>query len=190
VKRLAIFTLFAVFALTAAVPAQDKKNPVVVMDTSMGTIKIELFADKAPITVKNFLQYVDDKFYDGTIFHRVIADFMIQGGGFTPGLNQKKTREAIKNEAGNGVSNVRGTLAMARTPNPDSATAQFFINVKDNTRLDRSGDSAGYAVFGKVIDGMAVVDKIKAVQTGNQGGHGDVPVQDVVIKSVRRADQK
>jgi cyclophilin family peptidyl-prolyl cis-trans isomerase len=142
--------------------------------------------------VKNFLKYVGDKHYDGTIFHRVIPDFMIQGGGFEPGLKEKATNAPIKNEAGNGVSNERGTVAMARTNVPDSATAQFFINVKDNKFLDRanSRDKVGYAVFGKVIEGLDVVDKIRRVETANQGGHGDVPVQDVVIKSVRRADAK
>jgi len=190
VKQLPWLTLFAAFALSATASAQEKKNPVVVMDTSLGKIKIELFADKAPITVKNFLKYVGDKHYDGTIFHRVIADFMIQGGGLMPGLNPKDTNPPIKNEAGNGLSNVRGTLAMARTDDPDSATAQFFINVVDNKRLDHSNDSAGYAVFGKVVEGMGVVDKIKQVQTGNQGRLRDVPLQDVVIKSLRRADAK
>jgi cyclophilin family peptidyl-prolyl cis-trans isomerase len=169
-----------------AASGQDKKNPVVIMDTSHGKIVVELFEDKAPVTVKNFLGYVDDKHYDGTIFHRVIPTFMIQGGGMEPGLKEKRTKAPIVNEAGNGVANERGTLAMARTDNPDSATAQFFINVKDNPFLNRSGDSAGYAVFGKVIDGMDVVDKIKQVETGRQGGHKDVPVKDVVIRSVRR----
>jgi cyclophilin family peptidyl-prolyl cis-trans isomerase len=166
----------------------QEKNPVVVMDTSAGKITIELFADKAPITVKNFLQYADDKHYDGTIFHRVIADFMIQGGGMEPGLKEKKTRDPIKNESTNGLANERGTLAMARTNVPDSATSQFFINVKDNAFLDKAKarDNVGYAVFGKVIDGMDVVDKIRRVETGNSGGHENVPVQDVVIRSVRR----
>ncbi|MCI0639107.1 MAG: peptidyl-prolyl cis-trans isomerase [Gemmataceae bacterium] len=161
---------------------------MVVMDTSHGKITIELFADKAPITAKNFLQYVDDKFYDGTIFHRVIADFMIQGGGMEPGLKEKKTRATIKNESTNGLSNERGTIAMARTPAPDSASSQFFINVVHNKGLDRANakDKVGYAVFGKVLDGMDVVDKIRRVDTSNQGGHGDVPVQDIVIRSVRR----
>lgn len=170
-------------------PPKDTENPVVVIDTSMGSIKLELYADKAPITVKNFLEYVDKKHYDGTIFHRVINDFMIQGGGFEPGMKEKPTGAPIKNEAGNGLSNVRGTIAMARTPNPDSATAQFFINVKDNKFLDRTGDSprqAGYAVFGRVIDGMEVVDKIKQVPTGSRAGHDDVPLQDVIIRSVTR----
>jgi cyclophilin family peptidyl-prolyl cis-trans isomerase len=162
-------------------------NPVVVMETSMGTIKIELFEDKAPITVKNFLQYVEDKHYDGTIFHRVIPTFMIQGGGMESGLKEKKTRDPIKNESNNGLSNLKGTIAMARTPKPDSATSQFFINVKDNTSLDRAkaGDGVGYCVFGRVIEGMDVVDKIKDVETGSVGMHDDVPKKDVVIKSVK-----
>jgi peptidyl-prolyl cis-trans isomerase B (cyclophilin B) len=162
----------------------------VVMETSQGTVKIELDAAKAPISVKNFLAYVDDKFYDGTIFHRVIPNFMIQGGGFQPGMKQKATKGEIKNESANGLSNARGTLAMARTSVPDSATSQFFINVKDNTFLDKAQaqDGVGYAVFGKVIEGMDVVDKIKAVKTGTKGGHGDVPLVDVMINSIRRAE--
>jgi cyclophilin family peptidyl-prolyl cis-trans isomerase len=180
-------------AVAAAVGAGTARaaNPVVVMDTSKGTIKIELFEDKAPATVKNFLAYVADKHYDGTIFHRVIGkdyggkDFMIQGGGFTPGMSQKPTKDPVKNEAGNGVSNARGTIAMARTSDPDSATAQFFINVADNKFLDRGPGSDGYTVFGRVIAGMDVVDAIKAVPVGNKGGHQNVPTEDVVIKSVR-----
>jgi cyclophilin family peptidyl-prolyl cis-trans isomerase len=163
-------------------------NPVVIMETSMGTIKIELYEDKAPITVKNFLSYVDDKHYDGLVFHRVISDFMIQGGGFEAGMKEKKTKEPIKNEAGNNVSNTRGTIAMARTSVPDSATSQFFINVKDNSgSLDRANarDKVGYCVFGRVIDGMDVVDKIKNVKTGVKKGHDDVPEEDVIIKSVK-----
>jgi cyclophilin family peptidyl-prolyl cis-trans isomerase len=158
--------------------------PQVVMETSLGTIKLELDDVKAPVTVANFLSYVDEKFYDGTIFHRVIPDFMIQGGGFAAGLRQKTTKAPIKNESPNGLSNVRGTIAMARTNDPDSATAQFFINVVDNSHgLDRPR----YCVFGKVVDGLNVVDKIKAVATGHRGTHENVPVQDVVIQSVRRA---
>jgi len=168
---------------TGAGQADPAKNPVVVMETNYGTIKIELNSAKAPKTVENFLKYVDDKFYDGTIFHRVISDFMIQGGGFNPGMKEKETRAAIKNEAPNGLSNTRGTIAMARTPELDSATAQFFINVADNSRLDQHR----YCTFGKVIEGMDVVDKIKEVKTGRTGIHKDVPVKDVVIKSVRRA---
>jgi peptidyl-prolyl cis-trans isomerase B (cyclophilin B) len=189
-KRLLYLTLaFGMFAMASACAAE--KNPVVVMDTSMGKIKIELFADKAPGTVKNFLTYVDEKHYDGTIFHRVIEGFMIQGGGMEPGLKEKKTHDPIKNESDNGLSNEKYTLAMARTPQPNSATAQFFINVKDNNFLDKKNarDGVGYCVFGKVIEGMDVVDKIKAVKTGSRGGHQDVPVDDVVIKQVRRADK-
>ena len=160
-------------------------NPSVVITTSSGTIKAELFEDKAPITVKNFLGYVDEKFYDNTIFHRVIPNFMIQGGGFEPGMKQKKCKAPIKNESGNRVSNDLGTLAMARTNVADSATAQFFINVGENTFLNKSqsSDGVGYCVFGKVTEGMDVVEKIKAVPTGSKGGHGDVPVKDVVIQS-------
>ncbi len=167
-------------------------NPVVEMETSLGTIKIELYASKAPTTVKNFLQYVDDKHYDGTIFHRVISDFMIQGGGMEPGLKERPTRLAIKNESSNNLSNKRGTLAMARTQDAHSATAQFFINVKDNDFLDRAKaqDRVGYCVFGAVIDGMDVVDKIKDVPTRDIGGHEKVPVENVLIKSVRRVDKK
>ncbi len=162
-------------------------NPVVVMETSMGTITIELDQAKAPITVENFLKYVDDGFYGGTVFHRVIPTFMIQGGGFTPDLKQKPTRPPIKNEAKNGLKNVRGSIAMARTNDPHSASAQFFINVRDNHGLDYPGqDGWGYAVFGKVIDGMDAVDKIKDVATGQKGRMGDVPVEDVVITSVKR----
>lgn len=162
-------------------------NPVVVMETSEGTIKIELWADKAPKTVENYLSYVDEKFYDGTIFHRVIEDFMIQGGGMTPDMAEKKTHPPIKNEARADVKNFRGTIAMARTSVLDSATAQFFINVKDNDFLNHAGESPrsfGYAVFGKVISGMDVVDKIRNVQTGD----GDVPVKPVLIKSIRRVE--
>ena len=155
----------------------------VVIETSLGTVRLELDADKAPVTVANFLSYVDDQFYDGTVFHRVIRDFMIQGGGFEPGLRQKKTKPPIKNESPNGLSNTRGTIAMARTSDPDSATAQFYINVVDNAR---GLDSARYCVFGKVTEGMDVVDKIKEVRTGRQGSHSDVPAEDVVITSIRR----
>ncbi len=199
-QRIIPFAVLAGLIAAAAVSAQDKeKNPVVIMDTSHGKIVIELFADKAPITAKNFLKYADDKFYDGTIFHRVIADFMIQGGGMEPGLKEKKPRASIKNESTNGLSNERGTLAMARlgprenTPAEiekagDSATAQWFINVKDNARLDRAraGDGVGYAVFGRVIDGLDVVDKIRRVETATRGDHENVPTQDVLIRSVRR----
>jgi peptidyl-prolyl cis-trans isomerase B (cyclophilin B) len=181
-------------AIVPACAAAD--NPVIVMVTSMGTIKMELYPDKAPVTVKNFLSYVDDKFYDGTIFHRVMGkenyddDFMIQGGGFEPGMKLKATKSPIKNESSNGLSNTRGTIAMARTPDADSATAQFYINVKDNKGLDKAVEGTGYCVFGKVIEGMDVVDKIKAVKTGRKGGHENVPVDDIIIKSVRKAEKK
>jgi peptidyl-prolyl cis-trans isomerase B (cyclophilin B) len=160
----------------------------VVMETSLGNMTIELDGDKAPVTVSNFLAYVDDKFYDGTIFHRVISNFMVQGGGFEPGMRQKKTKPTIANESSNGLANKRGTLAMARTSAPNSATSQFFINVTDNAFLDRtqSQDGVGYCVFGRVTEGLDVLDKIKAVPTGSRGGHGDVPTKDVVIVSVRR----
>jgi peptidyl-prolyl cis-trans isomerase B (cyclophilin B) len=162
-------------------------NSTVVMQTSLGALKIEVFEDKAPITAQNFLSYVADGFFDNTIFHRVIPGFMIQGGGFEPGMKQKKTKATIKNESSNGLTNQRGTLAMARTSEPNSATAQFFINGKDNTFLDKAKaqDGVGYCVFGKVVEGMDVVDKIEAVKTGTRGGHGDVPLADVVIQSVR-----
>jgi cyclophilin family peptidyl-prolyl cis-trans isomerase len=192
-QRLALVAIVAGFVAMLPAQAQDKKNPVVVMETSMGKITIELFEEKAPITVKNFLRYADEKHYDGTIFHRVIADIMIQGGGFAPGMKERKdTHAAIENESANGLANERGTLAMARTNKPNSATDQFFINVKDNAFLDRAKaqDKVGCAVFGKVLDGMDVVDKIRKVDTADRGGHEAVPVADVVIKSVRRADKK
>jgi cyclophilin family peptidyl-prolyl cis-trans isomerase len=168
---------------------EQSKNPVVAMKTSEGTIRIELWADKAPITVKNFLQYADEGAYDGTIFHRVINDFMIQGGGFTPNMQQKPTHEPIKNEAATDLKNARGTIAMARTNVVDSATSQFFINVKDNDFLDHKNESPagfGYAVFGKVIEGMDVIDKIKVVPTTRSGMHQDVPAKPIIIESVKR----
>ena len=161
-------------------------NPLVLIDTSMGPIKVELFQDKAPGTVANILAYVDDKFYDGTIFHRVMPDFVIQGGGYEPGLKQKPTKAPIKNESDNGLKNLRGTLAMARTGDPHSATCQFFINVKDNPNLDKPTERFGYCVFGQVVEGMDVVDKIRMVTTGPIATHYDVPMQDVIIKSIRR----
>jgi peptidyl-prolyl cis-trans isomerase A (cyclophilin A) len=163
---------------------------VVVLETSLGTVKIGLHQDKAPLSVQNFLQYVRDKHYDGTIFHRVIPSFMIQGGGFDEKLVQKPVRAAIKNEAANGLRNSRGTVAMARTSDPDSATAQFFISVKDNHNLDYGISGAGYAVFGEVIEGMDVVDKIAAVGTGTQKGMGDVPTTPVLIQTAREVGGK
>lgn len=160
---------------------------MVKLNTNHGTIVLELDAAKAPSTVANFLQYAKDGFYNGTIFHRVINGFMIQGGGMEPGMKEKQTRASIQNEANNGLQNTRGTIAMARTPDPHSATAQFFINVADNDFLNfraETPDGWGYCVFGKVTEGMDVVDKIKGVDTGNKGYHQDVPVEDVIIKSV------
>lgn len=158
---------------------------MVKLHTNFGVITLELNAEKAPITVANFLQYVNEGFYDGTIFHRVIDGFMIQGGGFTTDMQQKKTNATIKNEADNGLSNDTYTIAMARTPAPDSATAQFFINVKNNDFLNFSAPTSqgwGYCVFGKVVEGMDVVDAIKAVKTGRNAGHQDVPVESVIIE--------
>lgn len=157
---------------------------MVKLHTSKGVITLELDAAKAPVTVENFLQYVRDGFYDGTIFHRVIDGFMIQGGGFEPGMSQKPTRAPIKNEAANGLKNDAYTIAMARTSNPDSATAQFFINVANNGFLNFTAPTPqgyGYAVFGKVTEGMEVIDAIKKVRTGSRSGHQDVPVDDIVI---------
>jgi peptidyl-prolyl cis-trans isomerase A (cyclophilin A) len=204
-KKIKLFSLL--FCLTAfcatAAQAADKtdsktkdsgkgakveasKNPTVTMETSLGNIEIELFKDKAPISVENFLKYVSESFYDKTIFHRVISTFMIQGGGFTEDMKQKSVHAPIKNEANNGVKNDRGTLAMARTSDVNSATAQFFINTVDNDFLNYQGPSSfGYAVFGKVTKGMDVVDKIKAVPTTTKGME-NVPVTAVVIKSIKK----
>lgn len=166
-----------------AEPKEDKLGKVpIVIDTSMGKIEAELDGEKAPITVKNFVSYIKKKHYDGTIFHRVIPGFMIQGGGMTPDMNEKPTDAPIKNEHSNGLKNVRGTLSMARTSDPDSATSQFFISVNDNDSLDM-GD--GYAVFGKVTKGMDVADKIVAVPRESRGPHDDVPVEPVIIKSIK-----
>jgi peptidyl-prolyl cis-trans isomerase B (cyclophilin B) len=185
------FFLLAVAGVVLATVPARAANPVVAIETSVGNIKVELFEDKAPTTVKNFLSYVDDKFYDGTIFHRVIKNFMIQGGGFESGMKEKKTKDPIKNESDNGLSNERGTIAMARTSDPNSATAQFYINVVNNKSLDKANadDKVGYCVFGKVIDGMDVVDKIRAVETGVAGRFRDVPKNDVVIKSIKRVEK-
>ena len=162
-----------------------------VLHTTYGDITIELDADKAPKTAENFAQYVRDGYYDGTIFHRVIPNFMIQGGGFDANMEQKATRDPIKNEAGNGLTNATGSVAMARTSDPHSASAQFFINVADNTFLDkeRSQDGWGYAVFGKVVDGMDVVNKIKGVATGTHGFHRDVPSETVLIEKAEMLEK-
>ena len=168
--------------------SQEASPPVVELQTSKGAIRIALESEKAPVTTRNFLQYVESGFYDGTIFHRVIPGFMIQGGGFTPGMEQKQTRPPIENEADNGLKNLRGTLAMARTQAKDSATSQFFINLTDNAFLDHGARDFGYAVFAEVVDGMDVVDRIAQVETTRKGGHGDVPVEPVVIESARVVD--
>jgi len=158
-------------------------------ETSLGTFTIELYQKEAPISVENFLRYVDDKHFDGSIFHRVIPGFMIQGGGLTSDMASKKTRQPIKNEATNGMKNERGSLSMARTNDVNSATSQFFVNLKDNEFLDHKPGSYGYAVFGRVIEGMDVVDKIAAVKTGGRKGHQDVPVEDVTIISATRTEK-
>ena len=188
-----LFSLLALLVLplsatTADQPAKSA-NPNVRMTTSLGVVEIELDAVKAPKTVANFLGYVDKGFYNGTIFHRVIPGFMVQGGGMTPGMKEKPTGARIQNESDNGLKNLAGTLAMARTGDPHSATAQFFINTVDNGFLDHRGNNPqgwGYAVFGKVTKGMDVVKKIEAVQTGNAGMHQNVPVKDVVITRAER----
>ena len=194
VRSLGLWVLAILFfsPFNVAIGAGEKMNQsekrIVELKTSEGKIRIELWEDKAPITVKNFIRYVDEGFYDGTIFHRVIDNFMIQGGGFTADMAQKKPHEPIKNEAGNGMKNDVGTIAMARTNVVDSATCQFFINVKNNDSLnhrDTSPGGFGYAVFGKVIEGMDVVDKIKKLPKTNVGPHQDVPVKPVVIETAK-----
>jgi len=184
-----VFSICLVLGLVGLVLAGGKGNPMVVLSTSSGDIKVELYQDKAPVTVQNFLEYVKSGYYDGTIFHRVIPGFMVQGGGMTDDMRDKREgqRAAIKNESSNGLKNDTGTLAMARTSVPDSATSQFFINVKDNAFLNRenAGDKEGYAVFGKVVEGMDVVKKIEQVKTATKGPHQNVPVDAVVIKSAK-----
>jgi len=193
-KRIVCLFAAATLLLVSTAGAQDPDaasapaNPQVTLHTSLGDIRIELFAQEAPVTVENFLQYAREGFYDGTVFHRVISHFMIQGGGMTADLQQKPTRDGIVNEATNGLKNVRGTVAMARTGDPNSATSQFFINVEANRSLDHTGTSDsrawGYAVFGRVVDGMDVVDEIRFVDTGRVGPMSDVPVTPVLIESV------
>ena len=164
-------------------------NPHVLLETSEGDMLVELFSDQAPVTVENFLAYVDEGFYDGTIFHRVIRNFMIQGGGFDGSMKKKETREPIANEAGNGLSNAKGTIAMARTPDPHSATAQFFINAVDNPGLDFSAateEGFGYCVFGRVAEGLDVLKKINWKVTTTRAGMADVPKDKIEIKSARR----
>ncbi|MFA4944010.1 MAG: peptidylprolyl isomerase [Lentisphaeria bacterium] len=193
-KSKALRRIFGGFLATAflgegSAAAAAAANPRVEFETSLGRFTVELFATEAPITVKNVLEYVDGGHYAGTIFHRVIPGFMIQGGGLLPDLSPKSTRAPIKNEAANGLKNRRGTLSMARTSVVDSATSQFFVNVADNAFLDHQDGSPrgyGYAVFGKVVEGMAVVDKIVAVRTATQGMHQNVPVEPVVIRNATR----
>jgi len=184
--RAAAIFILPCFLFSHELLAADAQK--VLMKTSMGDIQLELFPDKAPASVENFVNYANNGFYDGTIFHRVIPHFMIQGGGFTPDMQKKATGEPIPNEASNGLSNKRGTIAMARTNYPHSATAQFFINVQDNMNLDYTGESNsrnwGYAVFGRVTGGMDVVEKIRFVQTGRVQQFSDVPVEPVIIEQV------
>jgi len=181
-----IAILSALTVLAAVTPVAGAENPKVILDTTKGQITIELYPEKAPETVKNFLAYVDAGFYNGTIFHRVIPNFMIQGGGFAVDMQQKPTRPPIKIESDNGLKNLRGTIAMARTQDPNSATAQFFINSVDNTFLNFTAKTAkgwGYAVFGKVVQGIEVVDEISKVKTGAR----DVPVETITITTAKRA---
>lgn len=188
------FTRLLLLALLAGMPArlsaenkdQAPTNPVFIITTNLGAITVELDPTKAPITVKNFIQYAEEGFYTGTVFHRVIPGFMIQGGGFTRDMLQKQPKTAIKNEAQNGLSNKRGTIAMARTSVVDSATSQFFINLADNVMLDHGVRDYGYAVFGKVVAGMETVDAIARVKTGIKSGHQNVPVEPVVITGIAR----
>ena len=192
-----MISLIAFLVVTAQATAQTPPapapgNPVAVISTSLGDITVELFKDKAPVSVENFLGYVSDRFYEGTVFHRVVKGFMIQGGGYTPQLVEKSTRDPIQNEATNGLRNLRGTLAMARRAALRSATSQFYINVADNSELDHTGFTPrdfGYAVFGRVLSGMDVVDRIAPVSTHSAGGMDDVPVEPVVIKSIKQVPQ-
>lgn len=183
-KKLLLACLLACFSLSSF--ANQPAGVRVLLQTNAGDITLQLNEKAAPKTVANFLQYVQDGFYNNTLFHRVIPDFMIQGGGFVAGMDQKPTRTPIINESTNGLKNERGTIAMARTSDPDSATAQFFINLVDNANLNANPGKAGYAVFGKVVQGMDVVDKIAITRTGERGMHQDVPLQDVVILSAKR----
>ncbi len=185
---LSLCLLLPILAAAETTEPQTTEYPTVILHTNHGAITLELFEDEAPQSAANFLQYARDGHYDGTLFHRVIPNFMIQGGGFDTDFQQKPTRDPIENEADNGLANERGTLAMARTNDPHSATSQFFINVTDNEFLNHrskaSGQTWGYAVFGRVVDGMDVVEAIRQVDTGRRGMHQDVPVEDVIIERV------
>ena len=187
-RRTGALLLLSLALVATEAPAQEATR--VVIKTSMGDIHLELYPDQAPASVQNFLEYAQSGFYDGTIFHRVISHFMIQGGGFTPDMQKKGTREPIPNESNNGLSNRRGTIAMARLPQPHSATAQFFINVQNNMNLDyKGGNQWGYAVFGKVTEGLDVVDDIRYVQTASKAPFSDVPVEPVIIEQVRIVEE-
>ncbi|MGH1460405.1 MAG: peptidylprolyl isomerase [Neptuniibacter sp.] len=183
-----IATLLLLFTFNGSSFASET-NPMVVMQTNLGTVKLELFPEHAPVTVKNFLNYVDSGFYEGTIFHRTIAGFMIQGGGYTEDLNLKKPGSAIKNESRNGLSNLTGTIAMARTSHPHSATSQFFINVVNNRNLDASGNRFGYTVFGRVREGIELVKKISRTPTIAKGQHRDAPKNAIVIQKIVRVEE-
>ena len=189
-KKLFLNALFALACLGAAIGTASAETTRVLMQTSLGNVTLELDAAKAPMSVENFLKYVDEGFYDGTVFHRVIDEFMVQGGGFTVDFERKNTRDPVKNEADNGLKNLRGTIAMARTSQPDSATAQFFVNLVDNAFLDHREKTRrgwGYAVFGKVVDGMNVIDEIaKLATTARPNGMRDVPIELPIIKSMSR----
>ncbi len=196
VRRILVILMPVIFLITITAKSEEPnqvsaKPKKVKLETNMGDIVIELNEKAAPVTVKNFLTYVGENFYDGTIFHRVIPNFMIQGGGLTPDMVEKKTHPPITNEANNGLKNNRGTIAMARKPDPNSASCQFFINHRDNPSLNYTGpNNPGYTVFGKVVEGMEIVDKIAAVKTTRKGSLSDVPVEPVVIKSAKVVSEK
>ncbi len=185
---LAVLGLFLAGSTSQATPLPEKlrQTDVVTIDTNHGLIRVRLLADKAPLSVANFLRYVDDGFYKGTVFHRVIPGFVIQGGGLDSELKMKPGRPPVKNESSNGLSNRRGTIAVARAADPDSGTSQFYVNLKDNVQLDAQQERPGYCVFGEVIEGMDVVDRIAQVATGAKGGLHDVPLEPVVIRGIRR----
>lgn len=185
IRRFAVSAALGAAAATGAAGAETGDGPQVIIHTSEGAITLQLSPDEAPLSVENFLEYTRAGHYDGTIFHRVIPGFMIQGGGMDAQMQARKTRAPIENEAGNGLENARGTVAMARTSAPDSATSQFFINLTDNTFLNPGGvDPHGYAVFGRVTDGMEVVDAIAKTKTTRRGGHADVPAEPITIESI------
>lgn len=185
---MSLCVFMASFGHMGSASAQEKSaNPMILVKTSMGSFTIELFPKEAPVTVQNFLGYVDNKFYEGTTFHRIVPNFVIQGGGFDKGMVQKKTQPPIKNEATNGLKNLRGTLSMARTNEINSATSQFFVNLKNNPSLDHASDAQyGYAVFGKVVQGFEVIEKIAAVKTTTKGPYQGVPEKPVIIESMTR----